>query len=414
MTNPLEVPTAPPGTGCRRTTVAPRGSSRTLTARLLPPALFALLIGATTACGAVGAASTSTSTASTTAATAASTTAVAPPLSAAASASTPTAPPVSSSSSTSPKSSTSAASSASATAAPAQPVLRRTTSATPTTTAAPTSTTRTFPAGVTSAVTPFFPDGRVRLALSADRPTATNCAPSPVAEVPGVYQCGTTAADLVACWPDPAGSPELYCLHQPTDTTVVRIPKPATLPAAPGDPQAEPWLVTLADGGDCAVRVGGAWPVPPAGYRYTDSCQGATVAALVTRTGRPTVDTSTTPWSAEGTRTLTDRPAVVPVAVTGTIVPGAAPTVAPASTGNSCPSPAQILALLPKGSYLEGSKRISCVGDWATTLFNEAGDATVGLFQKIDGRWTVQSRATQCRMPSPIPAALFQDNCLID
>lgn len=269
----------------------------------------------------------------------------------------------------------------------------------------PASSTTTDPRVLT--VTPFLPDGRVRLPLEVGDYSdvdASWCSPSGVVQHAGVYRCGSVAASLPACWPS---VDYLYCMHGPADDTVVRIWLGTDQLAAAEPDHPAPWQIVLADGSRCAVRLGGAWDKPPDGYYYSYSCDGS-FAALLDSESAPTLDTSTSTWTA--TAQVEWQGPVTTVEVAQVIYAGAAPAPPAAQTGATCPSADELQAALEPGQTISATAvdNIKCLDDWATSGYTEGGFANAGVFQRVNGQWRRVSRETACPLPSPIPVSLYQ------
>ena len=268
-----------------------------------------------------------------------------------------------------------------------------------------------------STVTPFFDDGRVRLPLDTQGGyfNVGFCSASPSATVADVYTCGGTAASLPACWPDPAGSINMYCMHAPGDNEVVRTSRPSDLTPAPADGRADPWQIVLDDGTTCDVRLGGAWPIPPTGYYYSYSCDGSVGALVVSADAGGTLIKATAHWSAHATVSVDDNPPVVTVGIKRVVYAGAAPTVRSPDTGAACPSTASLQAALPHGSTIDSGPYggVRCVGSWARATYSDGENAYVGLFRQTSGRWRKINLAPVCTLPSPLPAALYPMTCLV-
>ena len=205
-------------------------------------------------------------------------------------------------------------------------------------------------------VTPFFPDGRIRLPLDPGNFSSASvdyCGQTSVAQSAGIYRCGSVADHLPACWP----SVNFYCLHGQGDDTAVRIWAGTSLPAASEPENPTPWQIVLADGSRCDIRLGGTWDKPPDGYTYSYSCDGNYVALL----------------ESEDTATLDQSGATLTVT-----------------------------AQADWGSAVEQ--------DLPTSAYHYEGNAYPGVFQfqKVDGKWRTVARETACPLPSPIPVAPYQ------
>lgn len=258
-----------------------------------------------------------------------------------------------------------------------------------------------------SVVTPFLPDGRIRMPVDTTNYTdvsSGSCFQSSITRATGIYQCGSVAAHLPACWP--SGN-KLYCLHGPNDATVVRIwgGSPQPKKSIPQNPT--PWQIVLVDGTRCDIRLGGAWDKPPDGLSYTYSCDG-NYAALLAPDNAPTVDESAATWTA--TAQADWGGAIQAVDIAHVIYAGAAPVAPTAQTGNACPTPEDLQAALKPAETLSPntSGGIKCLNDWATSAYQYQNNTYPGLFHKVDARWTSISRETACPLPSPIPVALYQ------
>lgn len=257
-------------------------------------------------------------------------------------------------------------------------------------------------------VTPFLPDGRIRLPLASGNYsdiTVDSCGQTAVAQTAGVYRCGSVAASLPACWPSVN---YIYCMHGPADDSVVPVWAGTSLPAASEPDQSEPWQIVLADGSRCDVRLGGAWDKPPDGYYYSYSCEGTVVALLDTENG-PTLDTSGATWTAAAQADW--HGPVQTVEVKQAIYAGVAPTPPAAQTGDACPSAEELQSALEPGQTITPptpSGGITCLGDWATSGYRDEHNAYAGVFQRTSGRWHSVSRETACPLPSPIPVALYR------
>lgn len=256
-------------------------------------------------------------------------------------------------------------------------------------------------------VTPFLPDGRIRLpvdtAIHLDI-DPDSCSPATVAQHAGVYRCGSVADHLPACWPS---INYLYCMHGPADDTVVRIWAGTSGPAAQEPDEPAPWQIVLANGSRCDVRLGGAWDQAPDGYAYSYACDGA-VVALLAPDGAPTLNTSGSTWTVAAQSDW--HGPVETVEVTQAIYAGAAPTPPAAQTGDACPSVTDLQSALEPGQTISprSSDGIKCVGDWATSGYQYGGNGYAGVFQRTGGQWHSVARDTACPLPSPIPAALYQ------
>lgn len=255
-------------------------------------------------------------------------------------------------------------------------------------------------------VTPFFPDGRIRLPLATDGDLGVGvdeCSQSTFTQAMGVYRCGSVAASLPACWPS---TDYLYCMHGPADDTVVRIWAGDSLPPSSKPDDATPWQIVLADGSRCMVRLGGAWGKAPDGYYYSYSCDGS-VAALVQTESGPTLDSSGPDWTVTA-QAEWDGP-LSTVKVAQVIYAGVAPTAPTAMSGDQCPSAEDLQAALETNqslsSFGDGTR---CLGDWATAAYNQEGNAYPAVFQRSDGRWMSVNRSKVCPLPSPIPASLYR------
>lgn len=273
--------------------------------------------------------------------------------------------------------------------------------------ASSTTSSSATPDGRVQTVTPFFSDGRVRLPLDTgnySNVTVGYCGQTDVAQSAGIYQCGSVADHLPACWP--SGS-YLYCMHGPADATVVRIWAGTSLPAASEPNSTRPWQIVLADGSRCDVRLGGAWDKPPDGYYYTYSCDG-NFAALLAPENAPTLDTSGSTWTV--TAQVDWGGPVRTVEVAQITYAGVAPIAPAAQTGDACPSAADLQSALEPGQTISpaSSDGIKCLDDWATSAYRHEGNAFPGLFQKVNGQWRSVARETACPLPSPIPVSLYQ------
>ena len=269
-------------------------------------------------------------------------------------------------------------------------------------------------------VTPFLADGRIRLPLAPDTGSGYQldaCDPSPAANVAGVYRCGSTADYLPACWPDPAKSLDLFCMHTPGDETVVRTTLPDGTAPAPANTAAVPWEIVLDDRTVCTIRIGGSWPMPPAGYGYSYECGGdkeqALVGSLVTGS---TVNTDFAHWTAHAVHEAVDNPPVVEVGVQKVIYAGAAPTVAPAQTGVACPSAGDLQRTLPAAQRIDpaSSGGIHCANGWALTSIDFTGNAGQALFRQSGDTWRLLNLNGLCTLPSAIPAPLYQGSCRVN
>lgn len=88
----------------------------------------------------------------------------------------------------------------------------------------------------------------------------------------GVFTCGYTAEGPIVCWP--AGN-ELLCTPAPWETSLSVRSYSGTLPTVRPNADVFPWALELANGAQCMVRSGGAWPVPPQGFEFGFSCRTA-------------------------------------------------------------------------------------------------------------------------------------------
>ena len=258
-------------------------------------------------------------------------------------------------------------------------------------------------------------DGRVRLPVdrSYDNGEINGCDTSPAANAPNIYTCGATAADLPACWVDPAPSSMMFCMHSPTDTKVVQIVKPNAdnMFKSQSNTETGPWTVTLDDGTVCVVRLGGAWNAPPKGYDETYGCRGPVQILLSPKNGS-LFDKSAAQWRVHASTSMANNPPVIVIGVTSVVYAGAAPTVAPAQKGASCPSAAQLQSGLTKGLTInKTASDIYCEGSWArATIDDEGGNAEPAAFQFIGGRWQMP-KVNVCTQPGPLPAVLYPGVC---
>lgn len=273
------------------------------------------------------------------------------------------------------------------------------------------------PPSVAINVTPFFADGRVRYPLGSPYDGDIGaCSGSPAAKVPNVYTCGSTAADLPACWPDPAGSLSMYCMRAATDTKIIKVTKPEPADFYPADGgEAQPWTIVLDDGTTCGIRLGGAWPMPPEGYVYSDECDGS-VDALVRPNNGSVVNTAKAHWTVQAAKNAVDNPPLTTLGVKRVYYAGPAPTLTPVQTGDACPSASELQAALRPGYKIEHNNPgdLTCLNGWARASYDNGEDAAVGAFKQINGQWTQQSLDTLCTPPSPLPAAMYPSVCMVN
>ena len=114
---------------------------------------------------------------------------------------------------------------------------------------------------VVEVITPVGADGRVAdgWTVSDEEPvTDVDCyAPSGSTLTDGVYQCGPSAVYLPACWPgeDPD---EMLCVRGTEDRELFRA-EAMSIDDYGAVAEPAPLTLVLADGAQCAVRIGGAW-----------------------------------------------------------------------------------------------------------------------------------------------------------
>lgn len=114
---------------------------------------------------------------------------------------------------------------------------------------------------VVEVITPVDADGRVAdgWTVSDEEPvTEVDCyAPSGSTLTDGVYQCGPSAVYLPACWP--AEQPdEMLCVRATEDRELFRA-EAMSIDDYGAVAEPAPLTLELADGAQCAVRIGGAW-----------------------------------------------------------------------------------------------------------------------------------------------------------
>lgn len=273
--------------------------------------------------------------------------------------------------------------------------------------------------------TPFNADGQIRFAvedLDPGQPFSGylegSCHASPVASADDVYQCGTTAHNLAACWRADAYSfgPVFACMHSPDDESVVFVqptegdPEPAE---AEEDPS--PWQVILEDGSNCRVRLGGAWPGPPEGTVWSHGCEGGQIAALVLPEGGSTLETEAGGLVALGAAEVEPTAEVVPTRVEKVVYAGETIEPPAAQSGTACPPLSELEPALREindtWSFLEEPEP-ECVGDWVLAFAGDEMSANTQVFEKVEGSWVGRDSGEECTLPSTIPASLYALHCM--
>lgn len=84
---------------------------------------------------------------------------------------------------------------------------------------------------------------------------------SPVAVTGGVYFCGASATDTVACFPSTGST--VLCLRDPNGHTLTRLHLGAALPTVSAPSTPAPQSLRLDNGVTCLIRDGGAWASVP-------------------------------------------------------------------------------------------------------------------------------------------------------
>lgn len=121
--------------------------------------------------------------------------------------------------------------------------------------------------------------------------------PSAVSLAPGIHSCGPTAASADVCW-GTSDRITLLCLYDPWATELQRMRADQAYAEVPAATDPLPWGLELADGSQCRIRNGGAWPGRPDGLTGAYSCDGETAFVLADGT-EPVVDRTAALWSVQ-------------------------------------------------------------------------------------------------------------------
>lgn len=262
-------------------------------------------------------------------------------------------------------------------------------------------------ATVVRTVSPFGRAGNLRLPIDAARTVdGEMCFGSAWALAKNIYQCGSSADHLPACWTvRSSGVTIIVCMSTPTDKKVVAAsyfgPK---LPKVPAKAKADPWRIVLDDGSICDARIGGAWAKPAGNYDYSYACSGS-VGALVAPENGFTLDTSAAHYTARATTDASAGAESFSVGVRQVIYPGALPTLPTQRSGSKCvPDSVLKAAGLPKGYRMLATDQTTCGGGWAHRYLFHRQSAIDGLFHKVDGAWTYVSKDKACWKKGGLPA----------
>ncbi len=121
-------------------------------------------------------------------------------------------------------------------------------------------------------VDPWFGDGTLKPGFTIEDRSgggyAIDCTydtGSPVSKSAGTHWCGGTADNTYACWNDRVSTSHMFCLFDPWDRTLRRVPVTNLDQDTPAYQDPLPFGIELTDGGRCTFRVGGAWGFTPPG-----------------------------------------------------------------------------------------------------------------------------------------------------
>ncbi|MDO4631857.1 MAG: hypothetical protein Q4A82_06200 [Corynebacterium sp.] len=113
---------------------------------------------------------------------------------------------------------------------------------------------------------------------------ATDCFGSKVSKESGILQCGLGESGYAACYADLNKISTVYCARDPEETTLTEISE-VDIHLSRGS-ETRPWMLELADGTKCAVRIGGSWGTADDGREAHYGCEG--VRAVMTLPDSPT------------------------------------------------------------------------------------------------------------------------------
>lgn len=124
--------------------------------------------------------------------------------------------------------------------------------------------------------------------------TVSDCAASPSAVSPDIYQCSPSAASADVCWP--ATPDSLLCVNDPWDKHLHRVTVGNPLLQVQPTAIPQPFALLLDDGTRCRRRNGGAWGGRDDGYVGAYGCQSPALTVLV-QPGQQVIDRSAPMWT---------------------------------------------------------------------------------------------------------------------
>lgn len=249
------------------------------------------------------------------------------------------------------------------------------------------------------------------------------CLDTPVSTGDDVYQCGSIAHYLPACWRADdygLGMPTFACMHLPGDDRVIFVvSEDPDVDPAPAASNPSPWQAELADGSTCRVRLGGAWPQPPEGFIWSHSCDGGPTQALLMPDDRsPVLNSIGGQEFVLGAANVDETALVEVLPVVEAIFAGQRPTPPALATGSDCPAPAELEPVLREHYEGEGvgiltEFPLECTKDWVFGVVGDEWFASSFALGREGDSWHMPPHEEVCTHPSPLPPSLFGPHCLI-
>lgn len=175
----------------------------------------------------------------------------------------------------------------------------------PTTSTAPSSrtggSTGAAPGSATEVIefSPLAAVGKLAAGLTAQAQPEpiSGCFASPVSRSADVYQCGPSAAYAPACWPKDTA--HVLCMAAPQERQLREYATDQTVVHTPATAAPLPWMLELANGARCSIRIGGAWGGRADGYAGAYSCTGGVSGnvVLVPSTSPSPIDDGNPLWT---------------------------------------------------------------------------------------------------------------------